>query len=243
MSCSRCSCRATTSRDDEKLADFEYYDPLTTGDSTLSAVVQSILAAEVGYQDLALEYFLQSIVRRPRRPAPQRRPTACTSPPRAGCGPRWSRGFGGMRDHFGELTFDPRLPAIWDELVVHACTGTAPAWRSPSRRSELRIEAEGGVEVEFEVRGDRLPGRLRAKTVVVPLADQGPVIAGRPSLDRVRGRPPRGRHDPVGLGADRDDVDHDHRGEPGRQHRSDRCVIRACARPAGMSAPRRRLER
>ena len=29
--------------DEEKLADFEYYDPLTTGDSTLSAVVQAIL--------------------------------------------------------------------------------------------------------------------------------------------------------------------------------------------------------
>ncbi|MFY9713006.1 MAG: glycoside hydrolase family 65 protein, partial [Microbacterium sp.] len=42
---------------EEKLADFQYYDPLTTGDSTLSAVVQSILAAEVGYQDLAKEYF------------------------------------------------------------------------------------------------------------------------------------------------------------------------------------------
>ena len=33
---------------EEKLADFEYYDPLTTGDSTLSGVVQSIVAAEVG---------------------------------------------------------------------------------------------------------------------------------------------------------------------------------------------------
>ena len=47
--------------DEDKLADFEYYDPLTTGDSTLSAVVQAILAAEVGYQDLALDYFRQSI--------------------------------------------------------------------------------------------------------------------------------------------------------------------------------------
>ena len=38
---------------EEKRADFEYYDPLTTGDSTLLAVVQSILAAEVGReQDL-----------------------------------------------------------------------------------------------------------------------------------------------------------------------------------------------
>ncbi|MBN8882895.1 MAG: glycoside hydrolase family 65 protein, partial [Salana multivorans] len=40
---------------EEKLADFEYYDPLTTGDSTLSAAAQSIIAAEVGYADLAEE--------------------------------------------------------------------------------------------------------------------------------------------------------------------------------------------
>ena len=42
---------------EEKKADFDYYDPITTGDSTLSAVVQSIIAAEVGYHDLALRYF------------------------------------------------------------------------------------------------------------------------------------------------------------------------------------------
>ena len=75
---------------EDKLADFEYYDPLTTGDSTLSAVVQAILAAEVGYQDLALEYFRQSIFVDLARPAPQRRPTACTSHRRAACGRRSS---------------------------------------------------------------------------------------------------------------------------------------------------------
>ena len=38
---------------EEKRADFEYYDPITTGDSTLSAVVQSVIAAEVGYHEVA----------------------------------------------------------------------------------------------------------------------------------------------------------------------------------------------
>ena len=75
---------------EEKRADFEYYDPLTTGDSTLSAVVQSIIAAEVGYHDLALRVL-------PRRrssstsptctPTP---PTACTSRRPAASGTRWS---------------------------------------------------------------------------------------------------------------------------------------------------------
>ena len=56
---------------EQKRADFEYYDPITTGDSTLSAVVQSIIAAEVGYHDLALPLLPVGPVRRPRRPAPQ----------------------------------------------------------------------------------------------------------------------------------------------------------------------------
>ena len=42
-------------------ADFEYYDPLTTGDSTLSAVVQSIIAAEVGYASSRCEYFQSAL--------------------------------------------------------------------------------------------------------------------------------------------------------------------------------------
>ena len=46
---------------DEKRRDFEYYDPITTGDSTLSAVVQSVVAAEVGYHEGAYDYFLQAL--------------------------------------------------------------------------------------------------------------------------------------------------------------------------------------
>ena len=46
---------------EEKRDDFEYYDPITTGDSTLSAVVQSIVAAEVGYHRWRYDYFLQAL--------------------------------------------------------------------------------------------------------------------------------------------------------------------------------------
>ena len=46
---------------EEKRKDFEYYDPITTGDSTLSAVVQSVIAAEVGYHEVAYDYFLDAL--------------------------------------------------------------------------------------------------------------------------------------------------------------------------------------
>ena len=38
---------------EQKQRNFDYYDPLTTGDSSLSACIQSIVAAEIGYEDVA----------------------------------------------------------------------------------------------------------------------------------------------------------------------------------------------
>jgi trehalose/maltose hydrolase-like predicted phosphorylase len=62
---------------EQKRRNFDYYDPLTTGDSSLSACVQSIMAAEIGYEALAEEYFQYALLmdladvngeRRRRRP-------------------------------------------------------------------------------------------------------------------------------------------------------------------------------
>ena len=70
---------------EQKRKDFEYYDPITTGDSTLSAVVQSIIAAEVGYDDLALRTSTRgSTSTWPTCTAI--RPTACMSPRRGASG-------------------------------------------------------------------------------------------------------------------------------------------------------------
>ncbi|MGH8874869.1 MAG: glycoside hydrolase family 65 protein, partial [Acidimicrobiia bacterium] len=44
-----------------KKANFDYYDPLTTGDSSLSASVQAIVAAEIGYAEQAMEYFQHAL--------------------------------------------------------------------------------------------------------------------------------------------------------------------------------------
>jgi alpha,alpha-trehalose phosphorylase len=165
--------------DEDKLADFEYYDPLTTGDSTLSAVVQAILAAEVGYQDLALEYFRQSIF----VDLADLHHNASDGVHVASAGGVWTAlvsGFGGMRDHFGELSFDPRLPADWPELsfVLH-WHGTR--LQITVTRDELRIAASDGDPVGFSVRGTGYVVGA-GEEVTVPLDGQGPLIAGRPTL-------------------------------------------------------------
>jgi alpha,alpha-trehalose phosphorylase len=165
----------------EKLADFDYYDPLTTSDSTLSNVVQSIIAAEIGYRDLAYDYFLHTAF---VDLADLHRNTA-DGVHVASAGGVWSAlvcGFGGMRDYDGRLSFDPRLPAQWADLkfrliwhgtriLVHLTAG--------SMRVSV-IEGEGGVS--FQVRGTTYrvsPG----VEVEIPLDGQGPALEGAPSQD------------------------------------------------------------
>ena len=165
--------------DEEKLADFEYYDPLTTGDSTLSAVVQSILAAEVGYQDLALEYFEHALF----VDLANMHGNTSDGVHVASAGGVWTAlvaGFGGMRDHDGELSFDPRLPRDWPELQY------ALAWQGSQldvsiRRDELRVSVRSGDPVTFTVRGVSHTASPSAPAIV-PLADQGPVRPGRPTM-------------------------------------------------------------
>ena len=42
---------------EQKRHNFDYYDPLTTGDSSLSACIQAIIAMEVGHREKAWSYF------------------------------------------------------------------------------------------------------------------------------------------------------------------------------------------
>jgi alpha,alpha-trehalose phosphorylase len=92
---------------EQKQRNFDFYDPLTTGDSSLSACIQSIVASEVGYQDKAAEYA---------RYAGLMDLADVHGNVKDGChiasmGGFWMAliyGFAGMRDHDGELSFRPR---------------------------------------------------------------------------------------------------------------------------------------
>lgn len=164
---------------EDKLADFDYYDPLTTGDSTLSAVVQSIMAAEVGYQDLAQNYFEQALY----VDLGDLHHNASDGVHVASAGGVWTAlvsGFGGMRDHDGLLSFDPRLPADWPELSF-PLQWHGSALMVTVTRDALRVEVRSGEPVEFSVRGADHRATVE-QSAVVALADQGPLRAGRPTL-------------------------------------------------------------
>jgi alpha,alpha-trehalose phosphorylase len=94
---------------------FDYYDPLTTGDSTLSACIQSVVASAIGYEDAALEYFLDACA----VDLLDLHGNTKDGIHIASCGGTWLAlvaGFGGLRDFDGHVRLDPRLPASWDRL-------------------------------------------------------------------------------------------------------------------------------
>ncbi len=167
---------------EEKRADFDYYDPLTTGDSSLSAVVQAIVAAEIGYQSLALEYFRDAVY----VDLADLHGNTADGVHVASAGGVWmalANGFGGMRDYVGELSFDPRLPPAWPSLSYRL------EWKGSRLKVVLTedamlLEVLHGDPVSFSVRGmtyvaeEGMPRRI-------PLDGQGPRLSGRPTLRKV----------------------------------------------------------
>lgn len=172
---------------EEKLADFEYYDPLTTGDSTLSAVVQSIIASEVGYHELALRYFRSALF----VDLADLHHNAADGVHVASTGGVWAglvSGFGGFRDHNGRFAFDPRLPDGWDRLTFRlTLRGTRIRVDLTAEAIGFTVEAgEADAVVPLEVRGERLQVTPGAPLVVV-LDGHGARRVGAPTMQNVRG--------------------------------------------------------
>src|SRR5690606_1393812 len=163
----------------EKRADFEYYDPITTGDSSLSAVVQSIMAAEVGYPDLALHYFREGLF----VDLIDLHRNAGDGVHIASAGGVWNvltHGFGGLRNRGGVITFDPRLPAQWPALEFPLQVRTTRFLVRVEQDSICFTHLEGG-EVEIQVRGE-VVCVAAGEPLVVPLDGHGPRDAWQPSI-------------------------------------------------------------
>ncbi|MDQ1537750.1 MAG: alpha,alpha-trehalose phosphorylase [Actinomycetota bacterium] len=169
---------------DEKRSDFEYYDPITTQDSSLSGVVQSIIAAEVGYHDLALRYFHEGLF----VDLANLHHNSSQGVHVASAGGVWSalvHGFGGMRDYSGVISFDPRLPESWKSLTFRMTVRDTRLRVTVSARS-INLSVERGPALSVTVRGEEVMV-THEKPATVPLEGQGPRIDGAPDAMALRG--------------------------------------------------------
>ncbi|TFW22275.1 glycoside hydrolase family 65 protein [Duganella callida] len=101
---------------EDKRRDFDYYEAVTTHDSSLSSCIFSIIAAEVGYQDKAYDYFMETA----RLDLDDTHGNTHYGVHTAAMAGTWmgvAYGFAGMRVLGGELHFAPQLPRQWQHYT------------------------------------------------------------------------------------------------------------------------------
>lgn len=105
---------------EEKRRNFEFYDSVTTHDSSLSTAVFSILASEIGKADTAYDYFLSSA----RLDLDDTHHNTKDGLHMANMAGTWNciaKGFGGMRYRNDTLFFAPVCPAQWKGYSFRVC--------------------------------------------------------------------------------------------------------------------------
>ncbi|TDO78301.1 alpha,alpha-trehalose phosphorylase [Halanaerobium saccharolyticum] len=99
---------------DLKIRNYDYYEPKTTHDSSLSPAIYSILASEIGYKNQSYNYFMQTA----RLDLDDFNENVYQGVHTACMGGTWLalvQGFAGMRMFNNKLYFHPHLPDGWDK--------------------------------------------------------------------------------------------------------------------------------
>jgi alpha,alpha-trehalose phosphorylase len=148
-----------------KKRNFEFYDPLTTGDSSLSSCVEAIIAAQIGDMEKAIRYGMAALLMDLADVGGNMK-DGCHIASMGGTWMMLTYGFGGMRDNDGTLSFWPRR-APEDNAIL----------RFPVTYRGQRLEVEIGLDkVEYALReGECLV--IRHETEEVELTRQNPVAA------------------------------------------------------------------
>lgn len=151
---------------EQRRANFLYYEPITTADSSLSHAIQCIVAADVGRQETAEAHFRRALF----MDLSDWAGNAEDGVHIASAGGVWLalvHGFGGLTDLGGSIALDPHLPRGWESLgftlQVRDCVLVVSI---TAQALTLRLDA--GERLEMRVRGQRVTVTASAP-VTVPL--------------------------------------------------------------------------
>jgi alpha,alpha-trehalose phosphorylase len=127
---------------EEKKRTFYFYDPLTTGDSSLSSCVEAIIAGQIGDMDKAFRYGMAALLMDLADVGGNVK-DGCHIASMGGTWMMLTYGFGGMRDNDGTLSFWPR--------------------RAPEENAILRFPVTyRGQRLEVEIAHEKVEYALRA---------------------------------------------------------------------------------
>ena len=159
---------------EEKRRNFEFYDPLTTGDSSLSSCVEAIIAAQIGDMDKAIKYGMAALLMDLADVGGNVK-DGCHIASMGGTWMMLTYGLAGMRDHDGALSFWPRR-APEDNATL----------RFPVTYRGQMLEVKVGADnVEYALlEGDCLV--IRHETEQIQLTPEHPVAVRPVSRSEVR---------------------------------------------------------
>ena len=169
--------------EDQKARDFAFYEHVTVRDSSLSASIQAIVAAELGHLELAWEYLCETAFIDLRDLAHNTRDGVHL----AALSGAWLvivAGFGGMRDHGDTLAFAPRLPARLSRLRF-GLVYRGRRLRVEVRADSARYELLDGAPLEIVHHGERVTVEPNA-----PVSRPVPPAPEYPTPQSPPGRPP-----------------------------------------------------
>lgn len=172
---------------EQKAKAFAYYEPITVRDSSLSACTQAIVAAEVGHRKLANAYLHQAALM-DLRDLEKNTKNGVHVASLAGAWLAVVCGFGGMRDHGGELTFAPALPDHLTRLTFTVrWRGVKVRVRVTQDDATYRIENGPDSSLELAHYGEKFTVRS-GESVSKPIT---PVQPSTPAPTQPAGRSPR----------------------------------------------------
>lgn len=140
---------------EQKQRNFDYYDPLTTGDSSLSACIRSIMAAEAGHGDKAAEYLRRSLLMDLADVGGNVRDGAHI----ASIGGSWMAivyGIAGMRDFGGRLSFDPKPTVLGAKRLRFPLTIRGQRLVVDIGKDSTTYLLEEGSELTITHRGEKI---------------------------------------------------------------------------------------
>ena len=128
---------------EDKRRDFDYYEAVTTHDSSLSSCIFSIIAAEVGYQDKAYDYFMETA----RLDLDDTHGNTHYGVHTAAMAGTWlgvAYGFAGMRVVRGDLRFAPTVPKQWQHYTfkIHFHGALLEVHVEPGRTAYRLLQGE-----------------------------------------------------------------------------------------------------
>ena len=130
---------------------FEFYEPRTVHESSLSPCVHSILASRIGEAQRAYELYLRTS----RLDLDDYNNEVSEGLHITSMGGTWMsvvHGFGGMRIREGMLSFDPHLPEQWDSLSFKILF-RGRTLQITIRKEEVTIQKLEGEDLELLLYG------------------------------------------------------------------------------------------